>query len=300
MASREHVVRALWTLFEPIHAVTYFSQQARAAFADIGLIRYWDGYFAGRAAPLGPVGTAPVVAIFSGFAPALVARSLPAVWSTVSAEQAIEARSLGAAQTLRDLVPDEDVVARAAEALSRIVQRADTVGRPLAAANQALPEPADPYRQLWQAAATLREHRGDGHVIALVTEKLAGLSTIVIRSALDLDPAAMQRGRGWTDEQWGQARDDLAKRGLLTPGGAVSQSGCEALNRAELLTNQLAQSPWNALSDEEVRGVARLLAPIANACATIFPYPNPIGMPAPWDPTTDPQATAVPVAPVAP
>ena len=33
MASREHFARALWTLFEPIHAVTYFSDEARAEFS---------------------------------------------------------------------------------------------------------------------------------------------------------------------------------------------------------------------------------------------------------------------------
>ena len=31
MATREHLARALWTLFEPIHAVTYFSAQSGAS-----------------------------------------------------------------------------------------------------------------------------------------------------------------------------------------------------------------------------------------------------------------------------
>jgi hypothetical protein len=39
MASREHLVRAMWTLFEPIHAVSYFSPQSRDAFAAVGLTR---------------------------------------------------------------------------------------------------------------------------------------------------------------------------------------------------------------------------------------------------------------------
>src|SRR5476649_458347 len=111
MATREHLARALWTLFEPIHAVTYFSAEARDAFAAIGLPRYWDGYFAGRAAPLGAVSGAPVVAMFSGFAPMLVDRALPAAWSVASPDQLIEARYAGAVATLRKLVPDETVVA---------------------------------------------------------------------------------------------------------------------------------------------------------------------------------------------
>ncbi|TDW29588.1 SCO6745 family protein [Cryobacterium psychrophilum] len=297
MHNREHLVRALWTLFEPIHAVTYFASQAREHFAAVGLTRYWDGYFAGRAAPLGAVRAAPVTAMFSGFAPALVERALPAAWSVASVERVLEARSLGAAQTLRELVPDEGLVTDAAAALTRISDRVDTIGRPLAAANRALPEEADPYRQLWQATATLREHRGDGHVLALVCENIAGLSTIVLRSSLDLDPAAMKRGRGWTEEQWNAEVEALCERRLLTAHDAISPLGTAALNRAEGLTNRLALEPWNGLDDTAVADVARLLSPIALACGAVLPLPNPIGMPQPWDPDVEPQAAAMPVAP---
>jgi hypothetical protein len=48
--------REFWTLVEPYHALTYFAPQAAAAFEDIGLRGFWRGYFAGRAAPMGPVG----------------------------------------------------------------------------------------------------------------------------------------------------------------------------------------------------------------------------------------------------
>jgi len=297
MHNREHLVRALWTLFEPIHAVTYFSPQAREHFAGIGLTRYWDGYFAGRAAPLGSVTAAPVTAMFSGFAPSLVERALPAAWSIASVERVLEARSLGAAQTLRDMMPDEALVTDAASMLTRIADEVDTVGRPLAAANRALPEEADPYRQLWQTAATLREHRGDGHVLALVSEDIAGLSTIVLRSSLDLDPATMKRARGWSEEQWGACVEELRERRLLTARGAASPLGIAALNRAEALTNRLALAPWKHLDDAAVAHVARLLAPVALACGSVFPFPNPIGMPQPWDPELDPQAAAIPVAP---
>ena len=64
--------RHLWTLFEPLHAVTYFAPEARAAFENAGLRGFWRGYFAGRAAPLGAVSAAPVVALFFSFAPPLL------------------------------------------------------------------------------------------------------------------------------------------------------------------------------------------------------------------------------------
>jgi hypothetical protein len=48
----------MWTLFEPIHAVTYFTPEARSAYERAGLRGFWRGYFAGRAAPLGAAGPA--------------------------------------------------------------------------------------------------------------------------------------------------------------------------------------------------------------------------------------------------
>ena len=299
MADRQHLARALWTLFEPIHAVTYFSDEARAAFAEVGLARYWDGYFAGRSAPLGPVAGAPIIAVFSGFAPMLVNRALPAAWEVATPPQVIEARYAGAEATLRRLVPDESLVVGAADALVPIARHVDTIGRPLAAANAALPDEDDPYRRLWQAAATLREHRGDGHVIALVSLEIAGISTLLLRSGLDLDATSMQRARGWTDDDWTASADSLVSRGLLDASRRTTDAGNSALAEAERLTNRLAVGPWTGLSDEELLGVARALAPVATAVGNLFPYPNPIGMPKPWDPDGDPEAAAIPEAPEA-
>ena len=78
--AQQHVARRMWALFEPVHAVTYFAPEARAAYEEAGLRGFWRGYFAGRAAPLGPVGPGPVYALFYGFARHMVDRALPAVW----------------------------------------------------------------------------------------------------------------------------------------------------------------------------------------------------------------------------
>jgi len=42
--STEPVVRSLWRLYEPLHAVTYFAPQARAAFESAGLRGFWRRY----------------------------------------------------------------------------------------------------------------------------------------------------------------------------------------------------------------------------------------------------------------
>ena len=65
--------RRLWQLIEPYHAVTYFNSESDQAYEEIGLRGFWRGYFAGRAAPLGEVGPAPVTACFFGFEPSFVA-----------------------------------------------------------------------------------------------------------------------------------------------------------------------------------------------------------------------------------
>jgi hypothetical protein len=297
MATREHLTRALWTLFEPIHAVTYFSDQSREALAAIGLTRYWDGYFAGRSAPVGALSGPPVTAMFSGFAPFLVDRALPAVWSVVTPAQVIEARYVGAAETLRALVPDERTVERAASALAPLVENLDLIGRPLAAGFASLPLEDDPYRRVWQLAGTLREHRGDGHVIAIVSLEVAGITTLVLRSGVDLDAASMQKARGWTDDEWAAETDRLVSRGLLTAGRRITPAGADLLNRAEDLTNRLALSALDGLDDAAVREVAQSLVPVAGAVTSLFPYPNPIGMPTSWNPTSDPDATAIAEAP---
>jgi hypothetical protein len=59
-------VRSLGVLTETLHAVVYFAPEARDAYAGLGLKGYWRGYFASRAAALGPVGGETVAALFAG------------------------------------------------------------------------------------------------------------------------------------------------------------------------------------------------------------------------------------------
>src|SRR5579863_3438408 len=81
--------RAMWTMFEPVHDVTYFAPEALSEFTEAGLRGYWRGYFAGRAAPLGGTRAAVVAASFFNFAPSFVARAVPGVWDLVTPAAAI-------------------------------------------------------------------------------------------------------------------------------------------------------------------------------------------------------------------
>jgi hypothetical protein len=160
------MARSMWTLFEPVHAVTYFAAEARSAYEQAGLRGFWRGYFAGRAAPLGvagaggtvaaPAGTAApagavaapagaasaavVAASFFNFAPAFVARAIPGVWELITPEEALRVRLAGAAEGLGRLLAGQEAEAAAAgDLLWRAIGELDFSGRVLAAANAALP-----------------------------------------------------------------------------------------------------------------------------------------------------------------
>ena len=240
--------RRLWSLFEPLHAVTYFTPQAAAAFEAAGLTGFWRRYFAGRAAALGAVGPGPVTAAFFGFAPAMVSRALPDVWSRIAPPRAVAARTAGATAALTELFAGlpADTVADAAGLLEEAARAVDLPGRVLAAAHADLPWPPDPIGRLWHAATILREHRGDGHVAALLTAGVDGCESLVWRVGVDRGGlrAVTQPARGWTDEQWQAAARRLEQRGWLTAEGAATAAGRDAYAEVEALTDGLAAAPW--------------------------------------------------------
>ncbi|MBE1490722.1 SCO6745 family protein [Plantactinospora soyae] len=270
----------MWTLYEPVHAVTYFAAEARQAYEAAGLRGYWRGYFAGRAAPLGPVGAAPVVAVFFNFAPAMVVRALPDVWERATPAETLAARLAGATDALARLtagIPAGTVEA-AADLLTEAVGRLDPAGRALGAANAALPVPGDPLARLWQAATALREHRGDGHVAALLAAGLGGCEPLVWRAATDLGREVLQSNRGWSDGEWDAAARRLFERGWLDEDGTPTATGVAAYERIEDVTDDLAAAAWTGVDPE--RAVV-LLAPITDACRSVLPPSNPIGLPLP-------------------
>jgi hypothetical protein len=276
--------RRLWVLGEPFHALTYFAAEARDAFATAGLPGFWSGYFAGRAAPLGPVGAEVVTATFGSFAPAFVARRVPAVWTAATPAGALAARLAGVdaavQRVLRGWAGSAD--AREAAALARRAAEAvDVPGRPLAAANTGVDWPDEPHLVLWQALTTLREHRGDGHLAALLQRQLLGLPALVLAAAAGATSAEwLQRARGWTAEDWAVAAEALAARGLLA-GGELTAEGLAVRAAVEADTDRLALRPWQVLGDVGCDRLEELLAPVRRAVVAAGDWPagNPIGVP---------------------
>jgi hypothetical protein len=280
--------RRLWQVIEPVHAVLYFAPELRATAAPSGLAEHGSSYFACRAAPLGKVTAATVTAIFYGFSPARVARSVPAMWDLVDPAEALRVRASVADAALRRLLGAavvDPVMARATELSERAVDAADTAGRPLAAANAELGAAGEAHVRLWQALTTLREHRGDGHVTALVDAGVSPCASHVLRSASGAaDAEFLRTSRGWSPDEWTETAEQLRADGLLARDAGLSDRGRALRDTYEGATDRLAAQPFGRLGAERTEELAGLLHRFAAAVVAGGGVPVERGLGSPWPP----------------
>ncbi|NDU73001.1 MarR family transcriptional regulator [Actinomadura sp. DSM 109109] len=258
----------MFELIEPIATVT-FSEVPNEAFLALGMRDYWDGYFAGRAAPLGLAPAEVVHAVFYNFADGEVARHIPWVWGRTTPQEAIAVRERGSATALTQRIgrlADSPALARAADLATRAAVSAPTEGRPLYAVLRALDVPEEPVARLWHATTMLREHRGDGHNAALVAHGIGGTESHVLM-ALALGMRAEEFGRlhHLPGARVAAVVDGLRHRGLVNAAGDFTDAGRETRERIETLTDELATPPYNALSADELDELTAALTPIATA-----------------------------------
>lgn len=253
--------------FEPIHAVTYFAPEARAALDGLGYRGFWMGYFAARSAPLGMAPPEVVTAVFYNFAPERVAKALPAAWQIAGPDAALRARQDSAVAALRRYgLGDDENISVAAELAGKAARQAPLDGRPLFAANRALPWPDDPLAALWHATTLLREQRGDAHVAALTAAGVSGRESNVLHAAAGRVPRDyIARTRDYDDAAWRLHEQRLAERGLLNEDGSLTADGEQLKDRLESATDALGLSALDALSDGEVEALFQALTPITRA-----------------------------------
>ena len=257
----------MWRVFEPVHAVTYFAPEITEAYSAIGLKGFWMGYFAGRSAPFGEASPALVTATFFNFRPSMVERALPDAWALASPGAVLRARLESAETALRRLFGDQiddSLICEAASLAEEAVAACSVGGRALFAALTEVEHPASPLGRLWHATTLLREHRGDGHVIANVAHGVNGLGSHVLQVASGAVPRArLQAARGWTDDEWEATATVLASRGWLAEDGRLTNQGRAGHAAIAELTDRLAAEPWVALGPERTERLHDLLASLA-------------------------------------
>jgi hypothetical protein len=258
--------RQMWQLLEPVHAVVYYAPEVTAEMQGLGydVRTRWPSYFPLRSAPLGPAGPKLVGAAFYSFNPDMVAEHVAGTWSIAGPADVLVARLRGVDGALRTLLGDRvesPEMAEAADLAEVAALAADTAGRPLAAAVADLPRPQAPHLRLWHAATLLREHRGDGHIVALQAAGLDPVESLVSHAAVGAAPVPVFASRQWTDQQWAAAEERLRERGLIDADGVATEAGRDLRRAVEQRTDELAAAPWAALGPRAGR-LAQLVGPM--------------------------------------
>jgi hypothetical protein len=266
------LVHRMFELVEPIATIT-FSEVPNEAFLALGMRNYWDGYFAGRAAPLGAAPAEVVHAVFYNFADGEVARHIPWVWGKITPQEAIAVRERSSAAALRQMIgelADAPALVRVADLATRAAVSAPTEGRVLYAGLRALDVPEEPVARLWHAVTLLREHRGDGHNAALVAHRIGGTEAHVLL-ALSLGMRAQEFGRvhHLPKAQLAAVVDGLRGRGLVDAAGGFTDAGRELRERIEARTDELAAPAYDVLHADELAELVAGLEPIAAAAKAV-------------------------------
>ncbi|MGZ8764234.1 MAG: SCO6745 family protein [Acidimicrobiia bacterium] len=268
------VARKTWRTLEPVHAMIYLAPEGREAYAAAGLRGNRMGYFASRAAPMGPVPAEVVIATFFNFEPSLVRASIPEAWRLATPEKVLAARLDAVDRALRrvwgdDVIRSADVATAADLARTAALTASEhPEGRPLFAGHTALAWPDEPHLVLWHAQALLREFRGDGHVATLVAEGLSGIEALVIHEATgEIPDGVLRTSRAWTADDWAAAVERLTERGLVEAGDELRLTDAGQINRlsVEERTDALALSAYVPLGDDGCQRLREIGRPLSRA-----------------------------------
>jgi hypothetical protein len=146
-------------------------------------------------------------------------------------------------------------------------------GRLLYAGLRSLPVPEEPLARLWHAATLLREHRGDGHVTALVAAAIDGQEAHVLQALyMDMKPREFGRLDPLTDDQLDAVVDGLRLRGLVDAAGWFTPDGRKLRTEIEELTDALAAPAYTCLEPHEVDELTTDLGPVAAKLNAASPF----------------------------
>ena len=286
--SPQRWARACWAAAEPFTVAAFFSAEARAAARELGLPSI-AAYVLMRAAPLGAAHPAVVTAAFRSF-PRGTFDLLPVAWTRLSPEDAVRQTHEVVTSWCAEAFPSRPAPVGLADELTDLVTTLDTAGRPLAAANQAVTPPEEPWARLWRALNALREHRGDSHVAALVAAGLDVVESEVLTAGWAgerVDLAMLRRTRRIDDAAWASARAALASRGLVTDAGDLTEAGHTLRSEVEDATDRASAAPYRRLGPDGTRRLWQVATELSRTLidAGRIRAVTPVGAPGPHPPS---------------
>lgn len=256
------------TMAGPVHGFIYFAPEATEEYEALGLPATHH-YFASRGAALGAVPAGVVVATFFNFPPYMAEAAIPEAWSIASPTDIQTARMKAAGRVLRRLAGDAldaDQIAEATDLAGRMIDGVGDAGRPLAAANRAVPDPDDPWERLWQRVTVIREWRGDVHVAALVAASVDPVEALLLHAATGQVPlAALKATRQWSDADYDAGVARLQARGFLGAEGAFTDEGRAFRDQIEHATNAASTPLVDAIGGADTTRLLDLLRPVRKA-----------------------------------
>jgi hypothetical protein len=212
-------------------------------------VDFFPGYVWGRAAALGAPAASVVAATFGVFEPGLIAAAYEAGVASASRDDILAARAAGGAASL-DAIAEANECAAIADPLLRALDVLDGLGRPLFSALRCLPVPPSPGGRLWRAAELVREHRGDGHLGALVAAGLDAVEANVLTERwLGFAVGEYSVTRGFGSEALADGVSRLQARGWME-GDELTDSGRAARAAIEASTDVGQQALIQACGDD--------------------------------------------------
>ena len=282
--STAHIARRLRDAIEPFVGSVYFAPECHERYVALGFapssgdadgVALPDGpaYFTSRGSLMGQVTGHVVAAAFAVFNPAAVVPSVAYGWSLTDAETIRRARQDGAVAQLRRILGAPADAARGAKLLESAVAALAPAGRPLfaGAISHEAPSADDPLARAWFFGDALREYRGDAHNAAWLADGLGPVEIGLLTELFwGLPLHSYVRTRAWSDEQVGDAIENLRARGWLadrtfTDAGRAGREAIEASTDAQMAS--MSNAGRGSVSASSRSCSARRASPLASCSA---------------------------------